>query len=66
MKLAAYERAGVREVWYVHPTELTLTIYVLDGGRYGRPAALELKGRTPLAAVSGLVIDWDRLLSDIA
>jgi len=66
VKLAAFERAGVREVWYVHPTELTLAIYVLDGNRYGRPAVLGLEGRTPLTAVPGLVIDWDRLLRDIA
>jgi Uma2 family endonuclease len=59
IKLAAYERAGVPEVWLIHPTDRTLTIYLLEDGGYGRATVLELKGQTPITSVSGVTIDWD-------
>ena len=66
LKLAAYERAGVREVWLIHPTDRTVTVYRLQAGSYGRATVLELRGQTPLAEVPGVTIDWDRLLANIA
>jgi Uma2 family endonuclease len=65
VKLPAYERAGVREVWLVDPRNRTVMIYRLEGTCYGRPAVLELKGQTALTAVPGLHVDWDRLLSQV-
>ncbi len=65
VKRAAYERAGVKEVWFVHPTKRTLTLYRLENGRYGDATVLELKGRTTLSAVPGVTIDWDRLLANL-
>ncbi len=62
VKLPAYERAGVREVWIVHPIDRTLSIYRLEAGRYGRPTVLELQGQTAMTAVPGVSIDWDRIL----
>lgn len=61
VKLPIYERAGVLEVWLVHPTDRTVTIYRLEGGRYGRPIILELQGRMAITAIPGVSIDWDRL-----
>jgi Uma2 family endonuclease len=61
LKVPVYERAGVPEVWLVHPTDRTLTIYRLEDRHYTRPIILELKGRTSLSAVPGVTIDWDRL-----
>jgi len=66
VKLPAYERAGVREVWLIHPVDCTLAIYRLEAGRYGLPAILELKGLRPLAAVPGVTIDLDRVLAKIS
>lgn len=63
VKLPVYERAGVQEVWLVHPTNRTVTIHRLEGGRYGIPIVLELKGRTAIRAVPGVSIDWDRFLA---
>jgi Uma2 family endonuclease len=63
IKVPIYERACVPEVWLVHPTDRTLTIYRLEAGRYGRPTQRELSGQTHLTAVPGVSIDWDRLLS---
>jgi Uma2 family endonuclease len=65
IKLPVYERAGVPEVWLIHPTDRTLTIYRLEGACYGRPTILELKGEISLTAVPGVRIDWDRLLSQL-
>jgi Uma2 family endonuclease len=62
-KLPAYERAGVREVWLIDPTDRTVSIWRLDAGRYGPPSILELKGRTELTAVDGVTIDWDRVVA---
>lgn len=61
-KLRAYERAGVPEVWLINPTDRTVAIYRIEAGRYMPPAILELQGRTAIAAVPGVSIDWDRLL----
>ncbi len=61
VKLPIYERAGVPEVWLVHPADRTVTIYRLEGGRYGRPVIVELQGRTAISAIPGVSIDWDRL-----
>ena len=65
VKLRAYERAGVREAWLVHPTDRTVEIYRLEEGHYGRASPLELKGQTPLTAVPGVTIDWDRVLAKL-
>jgi Uma2 family endonuclease len=63
LKLKAYERAGVREVWFVHPVDRKLTIYRLKKGSYGRATVRWLKGKTTLTAVDGVVIDWDKVLA---
>ena len=47
LKLAAYERAGVREVWLIDPAHWTLAIYQLEAGCYGRAIMRKLEGRTP-------------------
>ena len=66
VKLRVYERAGVREVWFIDPIDLKLTMYRLVAGHYGRATTVELKGRTPLTAVPGVTIDWDQVLAEIS
>ena len=63
VKIPVYERAGVREVWLIHPVDRTVIIYKLEAGHYGRPTTLELKGQIQLSAVPGVVIDWDQVLA---
>lgn len=65
-KLTAYERAGVPEVWLIHPVDRTLTVYRLQDGRYGRPDIIELRGESAMTSVPGVRIDWDRLLARIS
>jgi Uma2 family endonuclease len=66
VKLPVYERAGVREVWLIDPIERTLMIHRLEAGRYRRATLHELKGKTPIAAVPGVTINWDSLLDEMS
>ena len=58
VKLAAYERAGVREYWLAHPADRVLTIYRLDGTGYGRPQIVELLGETSVGVLASVTIRW--------
>ncbi len=58
VKLAAYERAGVREYWLAHPADRVLTIYRHDGTAYGRPRIMELAGETPVEVLPGVTVRW--------
>lgn len=58
LKRAVYERAGVREYWLVHPVDRIVTVYRLEGGRYGAPEVRELEGRQTIGVLSGVEIDW--------
>lgn len=60
-KLRAYERAGVPEVWLIDPADRTVAIHRIESGHYARPVILTLEGRTAIAAVPGVCIDWGRL-----
>jgi Uma2 family endonuclease len=61
VKLAVYERAGVLEVWHIQPSDRTLTMHRLEGGRYRYPIVVEMKGRRAISAIPDVSIDWDRL-----
>jgi Uma2 family endonuclease len=66
LKLTAYERAGVPEVWLIHPTDRLVTIYRLEAAaRFGRPVILELKGQTAISSVPELSIDWNAVLAQL-
>jgi Uma2 family endonuclease len=60
LKRAAYEHSGVREYWLVHPVDRIVTVYRLEGGRYGAPEVRELTGRQPVSVLPQVEIDWDR------
>lgn len=60
-KRRLYERHGVREYWLIHPTDRVVTVYRLEGAEFGKPDTQELKGATPIAALPGVAIEWDRL-----
>ena len=66
VKLPVYERAGVREVWFIHPIDRTLTIHRLEAGHCKRTTCLALEGQTPLTAVPGVSIDWEQVLAIIS
>ena len=57
-KKKAYERAGVREYWLVHPTDRVLTVYTRGDAGFGKPEISELSGETTVASLPGVVIAW--------
>jgi Uma2 family endonuclease len=61
IKVDAYERAAVPEVWFIHPTDRLVVVYRLENGRYGRPMMMPLQGRSAIKSVPGVTIDWDRM-----
>ncbi len=63
VKLAAYERAGVREYWLAHPGDRVLTIYRHDGTTYGRPKIMELAGETASEVLPGVTVRWEPVLA---
>jgi Uma2 family endonuclease len=64
VKLAAYERAGVPEVWLVHPIDRVVSVYRLEGGRYGRAMIRETVGELEVAAPLRLRLDWGQVFAD--
>lgn len=64
-KLAAYERAGVQEMWLVHPTDHVVIIYTLNtDGAYGKPAIHETTGNLPSGLFPELLVDWGLIFQD--
>lgn len=63
IKLAAHERAGVREYWLAHPGDRVLTIYRHDGTAYGRPRIMELAGETPVEVLAGVTVRWEPVVA---
>ena len=61
VKLAAYERAGVREVWLVHPSDRAVSVYRLQDRAFGRPAIHEMKGSLAVGVIVDLRVNWDRM-----
>lgn len=61
VKLERYERAGVTEVWLVHPTDHVVTVFRLRDGAYGRPAIHETRGELSVGVLPGIVIDWEAI-----
>jgi Uma2 family endonuclease len=66
VKVPAYERARVPEVWLIHPFDRLLSIYQLEAGCYRRPTILELKGQTQIKTIPAVTIDWKRVLVRLA
>lgn len=62
IKLAAYEKAGVREYWLAHPVDRVLTIYRHDGQAFGRPDIFALTGETAVGVLPGVSIQWEPIV----
>lgn len=62
IKRQAYERAGVREYWLVHPYDRMVTIYRLAESEFGKPEVRDLSEPTPVGILPGVSIVWETLL----
>ena len=58
----AYERAGVREYWLVHPVDRLLTLYRRGDASFDPPVIQELAERTGVTALPGVSIAWEPIL----
>ena len=65
LKRRVYERAGVKELWLVHPGDRIVLIYRLDLGRYGAPDVLELKDSLAVGVLPDIVIDWAKVVAGL-
>ncbi|CAK0755842.1 Uma2 family endonuclease [Gammaproteobacteria bacterium] len=61
VKLAAYEYAGVPEVWLIHPTDQIVTIYRLKEKGYSRPLIYQMQGILAVTTLPDIGIDWERV-----
>ena len=66
-KLAVYECSGVREVWLVHPSDHTVTIYTQTAvhSGYGKPAIYETVGILSPGLFADLALDWGLVFPEI-
>lgn len=65
-KLAVYERAGVREVWLVHPTDRVVSVYTFNAERrYGKPAIHETREMLAPGLFPDLQIDWGLVFANL-
>jgi Uma2 family endonuclease len=62
-KLAAYERAGVPEVWLLNSWARNVAIYRLSEGAYEQPRVLKLEGRTVVGVAPEVEIDWEDVIA---
>ncbi len=65
LKLALYERHGVKEYWLAHPTDRVVTVYRLEAGQYVRPTVHEMKGCLRVHCCGDMEIDWDRIVAGL-
>jgi Uma2 family endonuclease len=65
LKLALYERHGVKEYWLAHPTDRVVTVYWLEDGRYGRPGVHAMEGSLGARCLSEVEIDWERVVAGL-
>ncbi len=64
-KLRLYEQHGVQEFWTLDPETRVLMIYTQDGpNHYGPTQVLEATGKTPLAVVDNVIVDWDEVFDE--
>lgn len=61
-KKRAYERAGVREYWLVHPTDRLLTLYRQSESGFAGPAILPLEGSTAVGVLPGVSVSWEPVI----
>jgi Uma2 family endonuclease len=58
-KRAAYERAGVRELWLIEIASGVVTRFLLEGARFAAPVYLHASGRIELTVGPGLSLELD-------
>lgn len=65
IKLALYERHGVKEYWVVHPTDNIIMVFKLDKKKmYGKPVVYSEEDKISTPILEGLEIDLDQVFKE--
>ena len=65
IKLALYERHGVKEYWIVHPIDNIVWVFKLGKNKlYGRPAVYDEKDKLKTPILKGLEIDLELVFKE--
>jgi Uma2 family endonuclease len=64
-KFALYERSGVREYWIVHPHEQTVTVFVLEKGRFVHTGLYSNFTKIRLHVLPDFVLDLSEVFEDL-
>lgn len=56
VKLALYERSGVKEYWVVYPLDETVMVFLLENGQYGKPTLYSVPDEIPVNRFQDLTI----------
>ncbi len=65
LKLALYERHGVKEYWLAHPADRIVTIYWLEDGQYSRPSIHAMEGSLNARCLNAVEIDWEKIVAGL-
>lgn len=62
-KFNLYEQAGVKEYWIIEPEEKIVSVFILQGNRYGRPGLYTEENQVKVSIFKDLVIDMKKVFS---
>jgi Uma2 family endonuclease len=64
-KFDLYEEAGVGEYWIVSPGERSVTVYLLQEGRYQVRGEYYTPGPIPVATLPEFSVEWDEVFEHV-
>jgi len=65
IKLALYEKHGVKEYWIVHPVDNIILVFKLGKNKmYGKPEVYTAEDKIKTAILDGLEIDLDKVFQE--
>ena len=64
-KFDLYEESGVGEYWIVFPGEQTVSVFLLEDGRYQPRGDYYQPGPIPVRTLPGAVVEWAEVFEDV-
>lgn len=64
-KFDLYEENGVGEYWIIFPGEQTVSVYVLQDGRYQPRGDFHESGAIPVHTLPGVAIEWTEVFAGV-
>ncbi len=63
VKMKLYQRAGVRELWVVHPEEKWVQIFIFSEGNLASMQSFDDSGHPDVSVLPGLTIELPRVFA---